>query len=129
MNTRQNKRIWEYIESDRNNELHENLDEVEPPNKKQKLNSIPKLIDGKYFELVKRDDTIIEAKCTTCGKIRKGDIRSTGNFMMHYKSSHPTLVNDVELHKKQKNGHIVKQTTLTAKLSNENVRQRSIYYT
>lgn len=79
---------------------------------KKKKTSIPRLLDGKYFEITLQNDTKIEAKCMTCGKVRKVDIRSTGNFMEHYSNFHPTLVNEVEQHKKGKKETILKQTTL-----------------
>lgn len=83
---------------------------------KKRKTSTPRLLDGKYFEIVAQNDTKIEAKCMTCGKHRKGDIRSTGNFMDHYTTAHPTLINEVELHKKGKNDVTsLKQTTIFPK--------------
>lgn len=68
--------------------------------KKARYDNIPRLLDGKYFEIVKRDDIKVEAVCKSCGKIRKGNLTSTGNFMEHIKKSHPELVVKAELHKK-----------------------------
>lgn len=86
--------------------------------KKQK--TIPRLLDGKYFKIEKSDDSKVEASCTTCGKIRKGDIKSTGNFMEHYRSLHPSMVNEIDCYRKQKQSDLVtnlKQTTLTRPIS------------
>lgn len=76
-------------------------DEAAPPAKRV-AESIPRLLDGKYFAITKRDKFSIHATCTTCGKIRKGDIRSTGNFLDHYKNSHSHLVKEITAYR-QKN--------------------------
>lgn len=64
--------------------------------------SIPRILDGKYFEIISRDKTNVVAKCTKCKKQRKGCTKSTGNFMQHYKLEHGDLVAEVNLYKKQK---------------------------
>lgn len=87
---------------------------------KRQKTSLPRLLDGKYFEVLNSDwpsSQRIEARCQTCAKIRKGDIRSTGNFMDHYRSCHPTLAVAVEKYRKQKDSSdsspFLKQTTLS----------------
>lgn len=90
---------------------------LEPPNvpapKKQKT-LLPRMLDGKFFEVLTGDwsssQPKIIAKCQTCGKTRKGDIRSTGNFMEHYRSCHPSLVQAVEKYKKY--GPITEDSTV-----------------
>lgn len=61
----------------------------------------PRLLDGKYFKIIKRDGSKVDAVCTECGKTRKGEITSTGNFMEHFRKSHPNLVDEVQLYRKQ----------------------------
>lgn len=67
---------------------------------KRKKTSDPRLLDGKYFKIEKREGNKVEAICVTCGITRKGDVTSTGNFMEHMKKSHPTLVQSVEKYRK-----------------------------
>lgn len=78
--------------------------------------SLPKLLDGKYFKVLTKDfspeSSSIEAQCQTCLKVRKGDYRSTGNFMEHYKSCHKELADKVNEYRKQKEDESLKQTTL-----------------
>lgn len=64
---------------------------------------MPKLLDGKYFTIIKREDTKIEAQCNldACKKVRKGDVKSTGNFMEHIRKEHPQIVAEVEAYRKQ----------------------------
>lgn len=38
-----------------------------------------------------------------CNKIRKGDLRSTGNFMEHFRKSHKEIVHEVEQYRKYAN--------------------------
>lgn len=74
---------------------------VESIAKKSRYETVPRLLDGKYYEIIKRDNTKIEALCKTCNKVRKGFLTSTGNFMEHLRKSHPELVVEAELYKKQ----------------------------
>lgn len=61
---------------------------------------MPKLLDGRYFTIVKSDGDKIEAVCSICKKIRKGSIKSTGNFMDHITNEHKEISNEVNLYKK-----------------------------
>lgn len=61
---------------------------------------MPKLLDGKYFSIVKRDGTKVEAKCENCGLIRKGTVTSTGNFMEHIRKMHSSIVSEAETYRK-----------------------------
>lgn len=86
--------------------------DIEQPFKQRK--TVPRILDGKYFEILKTEGDKIEAKCTECLQVRKGTLKSTGNFMEHYRSKHGNLVNDIENYRK-KNETInksLKQTTL-----------------
>lgn len=105
-----------FIKIDQENEI-QNIDEQQA--KKSKEN-IPRLLDGKYFTIVKSEGTRIEAACNLCGKLRKGDQRSTGNFFDHFKTSHPSLVKEVDEYRNKKK-QIVQttpmiQTTLREKM-------------
>lgn len=76
---------------------------------------MPKLLDGKYFTIVSHDQTKVEAKCKTCNQTRKGDTRSTGNFMEHIRTKHPELVKEVDDYRKNKStidSKSLKQTSL-----------------
>lgn len=113
MSTRVQKRLREYLlteenidnnENNENNEIDQNESEEndfdENPNKKQRNISIPKLLDGTFYAIVSRDGMKVVARCLKCGKERKGDISSTGNFMEHIKKSHPDIKEKVEQHRK-----------------------------
>lgn len=73
---------------------------MEPRAKKTKPDNVPRLLDGKYFTIIKQDGTRVEAECTICKKVRKGDVRSTGNFMEHLRKSHSEIVHEVAEHRK-----------------------------
>lgn len=63
--------------------VENNAETLSPPRKKKKL---PKILDGKIFEIVSIDDEErVEAKCMECLEIRKGNAKSTENFKTHYK--------------------------------------------
>lgn len=61
--------------------------------------SIPKLLDGKYFQIVSRDGIQVKATCMQCGKMRSGQTKSTGNFMEHIRKDHPCLIDVIELYR------------------------------
>lgn len=70
-----------------------NAESLSPPRKKAK---IPKIFDGKFFEIVSIDDQErVEAKCMECLEIKKGNVKSTGNFKTHYKK-HTTRLAELE---------------------------------
>lgn len=115
--------------SNERQDLNERQDSNEPPAKTRNVElnepinynkAIPRLLNGKYFVIARRDKFKVIATCTICGKNRKGDIRSTGNFMDHYKTSHPTIIEEVEKHRKEKDDEkapTMKQTTLVRPIS------------
>lgn len=104
MTTRAQKRTRAHlIEEER--QFIENIDDIEIINQEnrrpsKKKTTVPKLLDGKYFTIVNRQDFNITAKCAICGQERKGTVLSTGNFMDHIKKSHPELVDEVKHHRK-----------------------------
>lgn len=74
--------------------------------------SIPRLLDGKYFSIIKeKDGTKIDVVCNLCGSIRKGDLKSTGNFMDHINKSHPTFIKPVDDYKKGVSDEVPKEVT------------------
>lgn len=50
-----------------------------------------------------------------CGKERKGELTSTGNFMDHFKKSHPLLVEKVEKYRKSVNENEPKRNQIYKK--------------
>lgn len=70
------------------NIVHTNLanDNLEPEAKRAK--KTPKILDGTFFSIRKRDGDSIEASCCECAEVKKGNVNSTGNFLSHYKSRH-----------------------------------------
>lgn len=112
--TRQAKRIHEYLirdetvintidEADQANTdaNYTNSEESPTPAKRRRTEKPPRILDGKYFEIIKLEEGKVEAICTDCKKVSRGDIDSTGNFMKHIKRHHPTLIAEVEAYKKQ----------------------------
>lgn len=113
--TRGRKRLRELI--------NDKDDFVESPSSEQKKKkartlTAPRILDGKYFLILTSDWSLekpeITAQCQTCNKTRKGSIRSTGNFIDHYKSCHPSMMHAIENYRKGIDNEPVlfKQTTL-----------------
>lgn len=63
-----------------------NHDSDNPNSKKVKVD--PKILDGKYFNIKKREGDRVQAACTICGALRWGSLRGTGNFTRHIKEKH-----------------------------------------
>lgn len=63
--------------------------------KKLKL-TIPRILQGTFFEIVNNCDGRIDAKCTNCSQNSRGLLTSTGNFKSHYKLKHPALLSSLE---------------------------------
>lgn len=72
-----------------------------PKPKKRKV--VPRALDGTYFEIVSNDEGKIEAKCKICDGVKKGNLKSTGNFINHYKTRHQEVYFDFESHLKEGN--------------------------
>lgn len=71
------------------------------PGKKAK--KIPKILDGKYFD-VESIDTAgkLKAKCMTCNEIKSGKITSTGNYLKHYETRHELKFQELKIYTKSK---------------------------
>lgn len=110
--TRGQKRLRDYFATEitaAENGMNENLaseseinqnDQAENNLSKKRRLNIPRLLDGTFFSIVKTEGSKIVAKCSNCGKERKGEITSTGNFMDHIKKWHPGLVEKAEAYRK-----------------------------
>lgn len=77
----------------------------EPKRKK----TIPRVLDGIFYEIVSQSGTKIEAKCMQCSEIRKGNENSTGNFIIHYKNKHPIEYTKLDQHIKLRNQSVIVQ--------------------
>lgn len=64
---------------------------------------MPRVLDGKFYEVLSENGNKIEAKCMQCFEIKKGYITSTGNFITHYKNKHPTQYISLNSHVKFRN--------------------------
>lgn len=97
--TRAAKRIHDYLICDEAETYLETTAEVEneerisndgePMAKRRESEKPPRLLDGKYFEISKRENDKVEAICVICRESHKGHIDSTGNFSKHIKRSIP----------------------------------------
>lgn len=80
------------------------LPDIERQPKKSKHDTeklLPKILDGNFFSVTKRtEDGKVETVCNQCGKIRKGSVTSTGNFISHYRTSHSEQMKDLEAYLK-----------------------------
>ncbi|XP_055314626.1 uncharacterized protein LOC129575176 [Sitodiplosis mosellana] len=99
MLTRRGKRIYEYLTNTNEEEPNSESSECVPPPKKKK---VPKILDGQFYEIISIDeeDRVI-AKCTECLEIKKGNLKSTGNFKTHYKI-HGSRLKDLDEYLKNK---------------------------
>lgn len=79
-------------------ETIESILEQQPPRKKSKPN-VPRILNGTFYSLEGEipDDGKIEARCTECQQIRKGNVRTTGNFISHYRTTHRDKFGELEL--------------------------------
>lgn len=70
----------------------------------KKSRKIPKIFDGKYFEIDGNVDESgnVSAKCMTCNQPKSGSISSTGNFFKHYKKRHPLKLEEMKMYTKTK---------------------------
>lgn len=60
----------------------------------------PRILQGKYYEVLKDDNGKVEARCTNCSEIKKGHVTSTGNFLSHYRTVHATLLKELDEYRK-----------------------------
>lgn len=84
----------------------------QPPAKKARIESVPRILDGKFYTIESNVDEKITAKCIQCGEIKKGNRTSTGNFINHYRSRHSDSVKQLDEYL-QGNSTGIKQSTLT----------------
>lgn len=77
-------------------------DETQNPTKRRKMTSDPRILDNKYFVIVKREGENVVVRCTECNELKKGSITSTGNFLKHYRTRHGAMMPKVEEHLKSK---------------------------
>lgn len=56
----------------------------------------PRILSGKYFQIIFKEERCIKAQCQNCPKIISGSISSTGNFLSHIFKKHPALYNKVK---------------------------------
>ncbi|XP_055306606.1 uncharacterized protein LOC129570909 [Sitodiplosis mosellana] len=77
----------------------ENQESNAPPAKIPKKN-YPKILDGKFFNLMSDKDGSLTVECTLCNAIVQGTTSSTGNFHSHYKRKHKDKVNKLKEHLK-----------------------------
>lgn len=99
---------------------------AEPAPKKAK--KYPKILDGKYYTIRTESASTIEAICTMCQEIRKGNHSSTGNFLSHYKLKHSSMLAEVKKHLKPE---IVEKNSSNQSTLHENVSTspESVCYT
>lgn len=95
------------------------MDDIQTSSSKRQKSSIPKILDGTYFEIQEYlQYPNVKAKCMTCGKIRAGALNGTSNMLKHYRESHPTIVNEINIHiKRQAIVNTAKNNTKQSTLS------------
>lgn len=86
----------------------------EQPAKKRKF--LPKILDGTFFIVTSQDGDTVEAKCIECNETKKGNTKSTGNFIVHYKKVHAARFKEMEAYlkatKTEQAGKIVRQCSI-----------------
>lgn len=74
--------------------------ETIPPSAK-KAKRIPKIFDGKYYSVKSDIEGNIEAICTACEEVKRGNYLSTGNFISHYKLKHHDQLQNLKEYTKE----------------------------
>lgn len=69
-------------------------DNSEPDAKRAK--ATPKVLDGTFFTVTKRENDEIWAMCSECNQVKKGNVRTTGNFRGHYRLMHAGRLKDLD---------------------------------
>lgn len=67
---------------------------------KRQKRPLPRILDGMFFRVdsyvgIKTDEKV-EAVCTECGEVKKGNTNSTGNFKTHYSKMHSAKSKELE---------------------------------
>lgn len=90
------------------------LDSIEPASKQPR--KTPTILDGKYFKINQLGvNGQVNATCVMCERSVKGNISSTGNFLLHFKSKHASIQSEMTNYLKNKTDDAnpsAKQTTL-----------------
>lgn len=73
-----------------------NINAKSPEPKKKK--TIPRILNGTFYEIISESGDKVEAKCNECFQIKKGSFKSTGNFIVHYKNKHPNEYSQLDKH-------------------------------
>lgn len=60
-------------------------------------------MDGNFYEVTLEEGEKIEAKCLECQRVIKGNNRSTGNFLSHYRTQHEAMMGKLQAHLDKKN--------------------------
>lgn len=77
-------------------ELDEEEATIAPP-------KIPKILDGKFYKIIKIDNNNIKAQCLNCiNKTYCGNLSSTGNFIKHISKVHPNIYDEMKEYTKMK---------------------------
>lgn len=71
-----------------------NKEEIAPPAKKKR--STPRILDGTFYQVESIDGDNVVAKCKECDQSRKGSLKSTGNFLSHFRSAHSERSEELE---------------------------------
>lgn len=78
-------------------------DENDKQTNEKRIKSVPKILDGKFFEItIRSSDNNVKARCTQCSTIRSGSIAGTGNFTRHYYEKHKERIEELYNHIKPK---------------------------
>lgn len=68
----------------------------------KKAKSKPRIFDGTFYEILKEEGGNVEARCLECLETKKGNMSSTGNFLGHIRTKHPSLAEKLKNHLEQK---------------------------
>lgn len=101
MLTRNGKRTLDEYFNDTDSPTHSSPppDSEQPPAKKTK--KYPKFFDGKYFSIQSDINGNVEAICSECQEIKRGNFLSTGNFFSHYKLKHNSKLQELKEYTKE----------------------------
>lgn len=61
-----------------------------------KEKKVPKLLDGKFYQIKSREGNKVVVVCTACNENIKGNLSSTGNFKSHYTRKHVSKIKELE---------------------------------
>lgn len=61
-----------------------------------------RIFDGTFFSIEKSEGENVTARCMVCNSSRRGNTKSSGNFIRLYKTAHPAMLSKLSVHIKQK---------------------------